>query len=115
MVWILSIPVALLYFFGGKFVLLLFLNTTSEEAIDTGLTYLRILSPFYIFVSAKLVADGILRGMERMKQFMASTFTDLLLRVILASVLSKQFWERQGFGVRGRSDGSLQPAFHSSS
>lgn len=89
MVWILSIPVALLYFFGGKFVLLLFLNTTSEEAIDTGLTYLRILSPFYIFVSAKLVADGILRGMERMKQFMASTFTDLLLRVILASVLSK--------------------------
>ena len=51
--------------------------------------YLRILAPFYFVVSAKLVADGILRGAGLMKQFMIATFTDLILRVVLAIVLSK--------------------------
>jgi Na+-driven multidrug efflux pump len=35
-------------------------------------------------VSAKLVADGILRGAGLMEKFMAATFTDLALRVVLA-------------------------------
>ena len=35
--------------------------------------------------------EGILRGAGLMKQFMASTFTDLILRVVLAVVLSGQF------------------------
>ena len=47
-----------------------------------------ILSPFYFVVSAKLVADGILRGTGKMRQFMTATFTDLMLRVVLAVVLS---------------------------
>ena len=38
--------------------------------------------------SAKLVADGILRGSGRMLHFMAATFTDLILRVVLAFALS---------------------------
>ena len=57
--------------------------------METGITYLRILSPFYFVVSAKLVADGILRGAGMMKQFMIATFTDLILRVILAFCFSK--------------------------
>ena len=39
-------------------------------------------------ISAKLVADGILRGTGKMRQFMAATFTDLIVRVVLAFVLS---------------------------
>ena len=50
---------------------------------------LRILSPFYFVISTKLVADGVLRGASMMKQFMAATFTDLILRVVLAIVLAK--------------------------
>ena len=42
-----------------------------------------------IVVSAKLVADGILRGTGMMGRFMTSTFTDLILRVVLAIVLSR--------------------------
>ena len=49
---------------------------------------MRILSPFYFVVSAKLVADGILRGTGKMRQFMLATFTDLILRVVLAFILS---------------------------
>ena len=40
-------------------------------------------------VSAKLVADGVLRGSGRMLHFMASTFTDLILRVVLATLLAR--------------------------
>ena len=36
----------------------------------------------------KLVADGVLRGAGRMVQFMIATFTDLILRVVLAVVLA---------------------------
>ena len=88
LVWLLSLPLCLLYVFGGRFVLRLFLDQPTEDALRTGVYFLRILSPFYFVVSAKLVADGILRGSGRMLCFMAATFTDLILRVVLAVALS---------------------------
>ena len=89
LVWALSLPLFLLYFFGGNIVLKLFLDAPTQTALHTGIMYLRILSPFYFVVSAKLVADGILRGASLMKNFMIATFTDLILRVVLAFVFSK--------------------------
>jgi len=89
MVWLISLPIVLLYFIAGKYLLLLFLEDRGGVAMMTGMTFLRILSPFYFVVSAKLVADGILRGTGRMKQFMTATFTDLILRVVLAIGLSR--------------------------
>lgn len=82
------LPGAALYFFGGRMMLGLFMDNPSALAMGTGLTFLRIVSPFYFVVAAKLVADGCLRGTGRMKEFMADTFTDLILRVVLAAVLS---------------------------
>ena len=89
MVWMLSLPLFLLYFFGGNIVLKLFMDEPTKLAMHTGITFLKILSPFYFVVSAKLVADGILRGAGLMKNFMIATFTDLILRVVLAFVFSK--------------------------
>lgn len=91
MVWIISIPLVLLYFFAGKQLLYLFLDNPTNAAIHTGIMFLCILSPFYFVVSTKLVADGILRGAGLMSRFMITTFTDLILRVVLAIILSKQF------------------------
>lgn len=88
LVWLLSLPLALLYFFGGRLALGLFLEDPSPQALETGIQFLRILSPFYFVVSAKLVADGVLRGSGMMGKFMAATFTDLILRVVLAVFLS---------------------------
>lgn len=88
MVWSLCVPLVLLYFFAGRYLVGFFIDTPTETAITTGVQYLRILSPFYFVVSSKLVADGILRGSSLMGRFMASTFTDLVLRVVLAYVLS---------------------------
>ena len=87
-VWMLSVPLVLLYFFGAKYLLCIFLDTPTESALHTGIQFLRILSPFYFVVSAKLVSDGILRGAGMMNKFMAATFTDLILRVLLAKILS---------------------------
>ena len=89
LVWMISLPLALLYFFGGSIVLKLFLDAPTELAMHTGIMFLRILSPFYFVVSAKLVADGIMRGAGRMKNFMIATFTDLILRVVLAYAFSQ--------------------------
>ncbi len=89
LVWLLSLPLFLLYFFAGRYVLYLFMDTHSGTSISTGILFLRILSPFYFVVSAKLVADGILRGAGIMNKFMIGTFSDLILRVVLAKILSQ--------------------------
>ena len=88
LVWALCFPLVLLYFFCGKALMGFFLDAPTELALSSGMIFLRILSPFYFVVSAKLVADGILRGAGMMKKFMVATFTDLILRVVLAFVLS---------------------------
>ena len=91
LVWLLSLPLVILYVFAGKQLLYIFLDDPSGTAMQVGIQFLRVLSPFYFVVSAKLVSDGILRGAGLMKQFMAATFTDLILRVVLAKVLSGPF------------------------
>lgn len=91
LVWIISVPFILLYCIAGRYLLLLFMEESSSDAISTGMEFLRIISPFYLVVSIKLMADGILRGSEKMVKFMVSTFTDLILRVFLAIILSTQF------------------------
>jgi putative MATE family efflux protein len=88
MVWLLSLPIVILYFTCGRFLLMLFMNTPSQDAMHTGLMLLRIVSPFYFVISAKLVSDGVLRGAGLMGPFMVGTFTDLILRVLLAVFLS---------------------------
>ncbi len=88
MVWCFCVPFCILYFFFGKYLLLLFMEKGSDAALLTGRQFLWILSPFYFVVSVKLVADGILRGLSAMRQFMITTFADLTLRVVLAFILS---------------------------
>ena len=88
MVWMLSVPLFVLYFFVGKWILYAFIDEPTVLALQTGINFLRILSPFYFIISMKFVADGILRGAGMMGKFMAATFLDLILRVGLAILLS---------------------------
>ena len=91
LVWCLCIPFCVLYMAFGKYLLLLFMEESSATALMTGRYFLWILSPFYFGISVKLVADGILRGVSAMRQFVIATFTDLILRVVLAFILSAVF------------------------
>ncbi|RKJ20480.1 MATE family efflux transporter [bacterium D16-50] len=91
LVWILCVPMVLLYWFGGRQLVYLFMEDITGEAMDTGVVFLRIVSPFYFMIAVKLAADGVLRGAGLMGRFMAATFTDLILRVVLALWLSVPF------------------------
>lgn len=90
MVWMLCIPIVVLYLAAGKVLVNFFMNEPSAVATGTGVQFLHIITPFYFVVSLKLVSDGILRGAGLMKSFMAGTFTDLILRVVLAEILAGQ-------------------------
>lgn len=88
LVWLICLPLVALYLLAGKYLMYAFLDNPSDIAMQTGITYLKILSPFYFVVSLKLVSDGILRGAGMMTKFMIATFSDLTLRVVLAKILS---------------------------
>ena len=88
LIWLLCLPFMVLYFFFGRSLVGFFMKEASEAALSSGLCFLRIVTPFYLVVSVKLVADGILRGTGTMKKFMTSTLTDLILRVVIAWILS---------------------------
>lgn len=90
-VWILCIPIVIIYILANHLLIQLFMNEPSEMALLSGTQFLKIVAPFYFIISVKLVADGILRGAGLMKPFMIATFTDLTLRVILAIILSNQW------------------------
>ena len=97
--WMICIPIVALYLFASRYLIYFFLESPTGTAMDTGMLFLRILTPFYFVAAAKLVSDGVLRGAGQMKAFMFGTFTDLVLRVVLAVVLSKTALEATGIWV----------------
>ncbi len=60
----------------------------SMQAVETGSLFLKMVSPFYVFIGIKLIGDGVLKGLGLMKLFMVATFTDLVLRVLLSYILA---------------------------
>lgn len=90
LVLIICLPIVPTYLIFGKTLLNFFLDNPSPKAVSSAIDFLRIVSPLYFIASIKLVGDGILRGVGEMKEFMAATFTDLTLRVILAWLFSKR-------------------------
>lgn len=91
MVYVLCIPIILLYWIAGPALIGIFMDQGTAEAIRTGTLFLRIVTPFYFIVSTKLITDGILRGAQKMNDFMIATFSDLILRVALAYIFSSIF------------------------
>ena len=89
--WIIAVPFFVLFFFFGNEMLRIFMENPTGGAMKAGMAFLKIVSPFYFIISLKLLADGLLRGSSAMIGFMVSTFTDLILRVILAYVFAGIF------------------------
>ena len=74
------------YFFFADGLISLFMSKKDMTALalSAGRDFLKIVAPFDIIGAVKLICDGVLRGGGAMGQFLTATFTDLLLRVILA-------------------------------
>lgn len=88
---VIAVPVIIAFFGFGPVLLQMFMDEESAVALGTGVDFLRVVSPFYLVVAVKLVSDGVLRGTGAMKAFMIATFSDLILRVVLAFVLAGMF------------------------
>lgn len=91
MVWSLCIPVVIVYTFGARFLITLFIDHPTQLALGAGTAFLYICAPFYFVISMKLATDGILRGAGLMKEFVIATTLDLILRVILVKLLAGPF------------------------
>ena len=88
---VITVPFSVLYYFFASPFVGLFMEHGGGEAMQIGVRFLHLVSPFYVFISAKIMVDGILRGMGKMKIFLVSTFADLIIRVILAYILSPYY------------------------
>ena len=78
---------SLLYCFLSKQMIGMFLNLSETGAVAAGEWFLWIISPFYAAVAVKLVCDGTSRGAGYVRAFMTSTFSDLIIRVVLSYIL----------------------------
>lgn len=88
MMLVVALPFVLAFGVFGKQMMSIFVSPADVAIIQEGKLFLQVLSPFYIIIGVKLIADGVLRGTGCMVQFMVSTFSDLVLRVALAYILS---------------------------
>ncbi|MGN0650145.1 MAG: MATE family efflux transporter [Oscillospiraceae bacterium] len=88
---------ALCYVFFSDTLIYMFLDSAdanNEAAAAAGSAFLTTVSPFFIAVAVKLTADGVLRGAGNVRAFMITTFSDLILRVVFAYILTPVFGSR---------------------
>ncbi|MEG1924455.1 MAG: MATE family efflux transporter [Ruthenibacterium sp.] len=86
-----AVPFVIAYACFGTQMVGIFMANPSAQALQVGVDFLKIVSPFFIVISIKLMADGVLRGAGSMTCFMIATLADLVLRVVLAFVLAPHF------------------------
>lgn len=91
MAMIIVVPFFIAYFAFPNMMMNLFLDSSSDKALQIGKMFLMIVSPFYFVLSLKLICDGVFRGVGAMTYFMASTFSDFIVRIILSYILSSFF------------------------
>lgn len=77
--------------FNKQFIGFFMEGNGGAQAVSAGTMFLKIVSPAYCCISFKIACDGVLRGTGSMAYFMIATFTDLVLRVVLAYILSPLF------------------------
>lgn len=86
----LAVVFSLIYVIFSNSLIYIFMDSAdvnNAAAADAGMHFLQIVSPFFVMVGLKLNCDGVLRGLGCVKAFMATTFADLLLRVMFAYLL----------------------------
>ncbi len=85
-----SLMVVISFLFGGEAILEFFVKDDAEKAavVTAGLGFLRVVSPFYLLVCVKIIADGALRGIGAMTPFMAATMSDVIVRVLCGRYFS---------------------------
>ena len=66
MLIVVSLPFFIAYFVFPNTMMNIFVKSSETGIIDVGRIFLKIVTPFYFVISAKLTFDGILRGSRNM-------------------------------------------------
>ena len=78
------LPFSLLYCLLPQSMIGIFMDLKETDAVAAGIQFLYIVAPFYFVVALKVMTDAVLRGSGCMGSFMITTFSDLILRVVLS-------------------------------
>ena len=81
---VMTIPTTLFFLIFPRVAMGIFVPAESVDIISAGASYLTVVAPFVIVVSFKQLCDGILQGAGSAREFMVTTFSDLVLRVLFA-------------------------------
>lgn len=87
-IYVFMTPCFLICCIGAEPLIKMFVGSSDALALETGMKYLRIVTPFYLVVILKFVCDVVLKAAGAMKEFMITTFSDLILRVAFSYILS---------------------------
>lgn len=79
-----AIIVACIFGFGNQLIGLFVKASENPEVVAVGKQFLWIAAPFYFVIVVKIMCDGVLRGAGDMREFMVTTFADLVLRVLFS-------------------------------
>lgn len=81
------------FYWAGEPLIKLFVGPASDNShiVTAGTQFLKVVSAFYLIIPFKLVLDGTLRGVGKMKGFLAGTLTELVFRVAFSFVLAPIF------------------------
>lgn len=82
-----TIPATLFFLIFPTVAMGIFVPAESVDIINAGVSYLRTVSPFIVILIFKQLYDAILQGAGAAREFIITTFSDLLLRVALAYIL----------------------------
>ena len=96
--YVFSIFVVLLLLWRGGQILALFIRPDDplrEEILSAGMSFVRVVCPFYLMVCLKTVFDGALRGTGAMLPFLCSTISDVIVRLAVGGIFS-QHWGLTG-------------------
>ena len=85
-----AVMFSLCYVIFAEQLIYIFMDSADADniaAAEAGMHFLTIVSPFFLAVGLKLNSDGVLRGSGNINAFMITTFSDLILRVVIAFIL----------------------------
>lgn len=89
MVGVFAVVICVIMELWGDIFIKSFLNEGSaKEAFQTGMSYVRFISFFYVFIGLKATTDGLLRGAGDVIVFTAANLVNLAIRVIVAAVFA---------------------------
>lgn len=75
--------------FAGRYLVLLFMESTESEAIHVAAEYLTTISIFYVLCGISYIYSNLLRGVGKVMIPTASSFVELGVKILSAAVLSK--------------------------